>query len=180
MCHWYKEAEKSIKSSKLKFLSYIIWIICRKLFSRTPTECNQASSELRHCPQYLELTVKFMFCALIQALSVSTDTYYFFQILYQFSSVSQSCLNPCDPRDCRTPGSPVHHQLPEPSQTHVHWVGDAIQPSHPLSSPSPPAFTLSQHQDIFQWVSYYHQVAKVLEFQLQPQSFQWIFGTDFL
>ena len=79
-----------------------------------------------------------------------------------------------------TPGLPVHHQLTEFTQTHVHWVGDAIQPSHPLSSPSPPTFNLSQHQGLFQWVSSLHQVAKVLELQLQHQSFQWIFGTDFL
>ena len=73
-----------------------------------------------------------------------------------------------------TPGLPVHHQLPESTQTHVHWVGDAIQPSHPLSSPYPPAFNLSQHQGLFKWVSSLHQVAKVLEFQLQHhQSFQW-------
>ena len=72
-----------------------------------------------------------------------------------------------------TPGLPVHHQLPESTQTHVHWVGDAIQPSHPLSSPSPPALNLSQHQGLFQWVSSSHQVARVLEFQLQHQSFQW-------
>ena len=79
-------------------------------------------------------------------------------------------------------GFPVHHQLPEFTQTHVHvhWVGYAIQPSHPLSSPSPPAFNLSQQQGLFQWVSFSHQVAKVLEFQPQHQSFQWIFRTDFL
>ena len=85
----------------------------------------------------------------------------------QFSSVSQSCLTLCDSMDCSTPGLPVHHQLPESTQTHVHWVGDASQPSHPLSSPSPPALNLSQHQGLFQWVSSLHQVAKVLEFQLQ-------------
>ena len=77
------------------------------------------------------------------------------------------------------PGLPVHHQLPEYTQTHVHWVIDAIQPSHPLSSPSP-AFNLSQNQGLFKWVSSSHQVAKILEFQLQHQSFQWIFRTDFL
>ena len=84
----------------------------------------------------------------------------------QFSSVAQSCPALCDPRNRSTPGLPVHHQLPEFTQTHVHWVGDAIQPSHPLSSPSPPAFNLSQHQGLFKWVSSSHQVAKVLEFQL--------------
>ena len=82
--------------------------------------------------------------------------------------------------DCSTPGFPVHHQLPEPAQTHVHQVHDVILPSHPLSSPSLPAFNLSQHQGLFKWVSSSHQVAKVLEFQLQYQSFQWIFMTNFL
>ena len=90
----------------------------------------------------------------------------------QFSLVAQSCLNLCDPMDYSTPGFPVHHQIPELTQTHIHQVGDAIQPSHPLSSVSPPAFNLSQHQNLFQGVSSSHQVAKVLEFQLQYQSFQ--------
>ena len=72
----------------------------------------------------------------------------------------------CDPMDCNMTGLPVHHQLPQFTQTHVHQVGDAIQPSHPLSSPSPPAFHLSQHQGLFKWVNSLHQVAKVLEFQL--------------
>ena len=81
--------------------------------------------------------------------------------------------------DCSTPGLPVHHQLPEFTETYVHWVSDAIQPSHPLSFPSL-AFNLSQHQGLFKWVSSSHQVAKVLEFQLQHQSFQKIFRTDFL
>ena len=82
--------------------------------------------------------------------------------------------------DCNMPGFPVHHQLPEFTQTHVHWVSDAIQPSHPLpSSPSPPALNLSQHQSLFTWVSSLPQVAKVLKFKLQHQSLQWIFRTDF-
>ena len=82
----------------------------------------------------------------------------------QFSSVAQSCPTLYDPMKLSTPGLPVHHQLPEFIQIHVHWVGEAIQPSHPLSSPSPPALNLSQHQGIFKWVSSSHQVAKVLEF----------------
>ena len=90
-------------------------------------------------------------------------------------SVILSCLTFCNPMDCRMPGFLVHHELPELPQTHVHWVGDAIQPSHPLSSPSPSAYNLSRHQGLFKWVSSLHQVAKVLEFQLQHQSFQWIF-----
>ena len=93
---------------------------------------------------------------------------------------SLSCPTLRDPMDCSTPDFPVPHQLPELAQTHVHRVGDAIHPSHPLSSPSPPAFDLSHHQSLFQWVSSSHQVAKVLEFQLQNQSFQWIFRTDLL
>ena len=84
----------------------------------------------------------------------------------------------CHPMDCWMPVLPVHHQLPEFTQAHVYWVNDAIQPSHPPSSPSPPAFNLSQHQGLFQWVSSSHQVAKVLEFQLQHQSFQWLVTQD--
>ena len=98
----------------------------------------------------------------------------------QFSSVAQSSLTLCDPMNCSTPGFPVHHQLLELPQTHVHRVSDAIQPSHPLSSLSPPVFNLSQHQGLFQWVGSSHQVAIVLELQLQHQSLQWIFRTGFL
>ena len=98
----------------------------------------------------------------------------------QFSPVAQSCPTLCDPMNQSTPGLPVHDQLPEFTQTHVHRVGDAIQPSHPLSSPSPPAPNPSQHQGIFQWVNSSHEVAKVLEFQLQHQSFQWTPRTDIL
>ena len=101
-------------------------------------------------------------------------------INHQFSSVAQSCPTFCDPVNRSTPGLPVHHQFPESTQTNVHWVGDAIQPSHPLSSPSPPALNLSQHQGLFKWVSSSHRVAKVLEFQLQHQSFQWTLRTDLL
>ena len=81
----------------------------------------------------------------------------------QFSSIAQSCPTLCDPMNCSMPGLPVHHQLPESTQTHVHWVGDAIQTSHPLSSPSPPAPNPSQHQGLFQWVNSSHEVAKSLE-----------------
>ena len=92
-----------------------------------------------------------------------------FNLALSVTSVAQSCLTLCDPMDCSMPGFPVYHQLLEFVQTHVHRVSDAIQPSHPLSSPSPPAFNLAQHQGFFQWVSSSHQVAKVLEFQLQHQ-----------
>ena len=78
----------------------------------------------------------------------------------QFSSVTQSGLTLCNPMVCSIPGFPVHYQLPELTQTHVHWVSDAIHPSHPVSSPSPPTFNLSQHQGLFKWVSFSHQVAK--------------------
>ena len=99
----------------------------------------------------------------------------------QFSSVQFSCsvvsnsLQPHEP-----PGLPVHHQLPEFTQTYVYWVGNAIQPSHPLSSPSPSTFNLSRCQGIFKWVNSSHEVPKVLEFQLQLQSFQWTPRTDLL
>ena len=90
----------------------------------------------------------------------------------QFSSVTQSCLTLCDPMNRSTPGLPVHHQLPEFTQTHIHRVRDAIQPSHPLLSPFPPAPNPSQHQSLFQCVNSSHEVAKVLEFQLEHHSFQ--------
>ena len=96
------------------------------------------------------------------------------------SPAAQPCPTLCDPMNRSTPSLPVHHQLPEFTQTHVHRVRDAIQPSHPLSSPSPPAPSPSQHQSLFQWVNSSHEVAKVLEFQLQHQSFQWITRTDLL
>ena len=96
-----------------------------------------------------------------------------------FSSVAQSCLTLCNPMNHSTPGFPVPSPTPESTQTHVHRVSDASQPSHSLSSPSP-TFNLSQHQGLFQWASSLHQVAKVLEILLQHQSFQCIIRTDFL
>ena len=83
---------------------------------------------------------------------------------FSVRSVAQSCPTLCDPMNCSKPGLPIQNQLPEITQTHVHWVGDAIQPSHPLSSPSPPTFNLSQHQGLFKWVNSSHQMAQVLEF----------------
>ena len=100
-------------------------------------------------------------------------------LVIHFSSITQSCPTVSDHMDCSTPGLPVHHQLPEHAQTQVPWVGDAVQPSHPLSSPSLPAFSLSQHQGLFQRVRSLHQMAKVLELQLLHQSFQGTFRTDF-
>ena len=99
---------------------------------------------------------------------------------HQFSSVAQLCPTLCNPMNHSMPGLPVHHQLPESTQTHVHQVRDAIQPSHALLSPSPPALNISQHQGLFLWVNSSHQVAKVLEFKLQHQSFQWTPRTDLL
>ena len=98
----------------------------------------------------------------------------------QFRSVAQSCPTICDPMNRSTPGLPVHQKLPEFTQTHVHRVSDVIQPSHPLSSPSPAAPNSSQHQGLSQWVNSLNEVAKVLEFQLQHQSFQWTPRTDLL
>ena len=95
-----------------------------------------------------------------------------FNISVWLSSVTQLCPTVCNPMNRSMPGLPVHHQLLEPTQTHVHWVSDATELSHPLLSPSPPALNLSQCQGLFKWVSSSHQVAKVLEFQLQHQSFQ--------
>ena len=101
-------------------------------------------------------------------------------MLIQFSSVAQSCPTLCDPMNRSTPGLPVRHQLPEFTQIHVHRVSDAIQPSHPPSSPSPLAFNLSQHQGPYKGLSSLHQLAKVLELQLQHQSFQRTPRTDLL
>ena len=102
------------------------------------------------------------------------------QVSHSVSSVAQSCLTLCSPKDCSTPGLPVHHQLPEFTQIHVHWVSYAIKPSHPLSSPSLPTFNLSHFQGLFQWVGSSHQVVKVLELQSQHQSSHECSGlTDF-
>ena len=103
-----------------------------------------------------------------------------FKASVQFNSVAQSCPTLFDPMNRSTPGLPVHHQLPEFTQTHIHGVGDAIQPSHPLSSPSPPAPNPSQHQSLFQGVNSSHEVAKILESQLQHHSFQRTPRTDLL
>ena len=105
------------------------------------------------------------------------------EITGYLSSVQFNCSVVSDwlwPMDCSMPCFAVHHQLLELTQTHVHWVSDVIQPSHPLSSPTPSTFNLSQHQGLFKWVSFSHQAAKVLEFQLQHQSFQCTSRTDFL
>ena len=100
--------------------------------------------------------------------------------MVQFSSVTQLCLTLCNPMDCSTPGFPLHHQLPELAQTHVHQVSDAIQPSHPLSSRFSSCLQSFSASGSFPMSQFFHHVAKVLELQLQHQSLQWIFRTDFL
>ena len=120
------------------------------------------------------------FSMLLPELSSSKNSTWPFKNPVQFSSVAQSCSTLCNPMNRSTPGLPVHHQLSESTETHVHRVSDAIQPAHPLSSPSSLAPNPSQHQGLFQWVNSLHEVAKGLEFQLQHQSFQWTPKTDLL
>ena len=116
----------------------------------------------------------------IQPRSSFYSWLHIFRASTQLSLVTHLCPTFCSPMDCSTPGFLVYHQLLELTQTPVHWVSDAIQPSYSLSSPSLPVFDLSQHQGLYQWVGSSHHVAKVLEFQLQDQSFQGLFRTDFL
>ena len=130
--------------------------------------------------KHVRVLGRALFLTCRQQPSLPVFTWPFSACIHCFCcSVAKSCLSLCDPMDCSIPGLLVLHYLPEFTRTHVHWVSDDIQPSHPLSSPSP-AFNLSQHYGLFQWVGSLHQVAKVLECQLQYQSFQWIFRVDFL
>ena len=115
------------------------------------------------CIVYQQHLSKRLLCPLCIVGSLGT------YVSQSVSSVTQSCLTLCDPMNRSTPDLPVHHQLLEFTHTHAHQVGDAIQPSHPLSPPSPPAPNPSQHQGLCQWVSSSHEVAKLLEFQLQHQ-----------
>ena len=137
-------------------------------------KCKQWQSLISWAPKSLQMVTAAM--KLKDASSLERKLW---QISVQFSSVTQLCLTLCNPMDCSTPGLPIYQELLEFTQTHVHWVGDAIQQSHPLSSSLPPTFNLSQHQGLFKWVNCSYQVAKVLEFQLQHQSFQRTFRTDF-
>ena len=135
------------------------------------------------CAQRGTLVHYWWKCKLIQPPLQKTVWKFFKKLKIELSVdywVTQLCLILCDPMDCNTPGLPVHRQTLEFAQTHVHRAGDAIQPSHPRLSRFPPAFNLSQHQGLSKRVSSSHQMAKLLQFQLQHQSFQWIFRTDFL
>ena len=138
-------------------------------FSFCPKCCYNKWPSWHICDSLLRINYSEYICC-SEALSILR--------LWNCFSVAKSCPTFCGPMLCSTPGFPVLHYLPEFPEIHVPWVGDAIQPPHPLSPPSPPVLSLSQHQDLFQWVSSSHQVAKVLE--LQHQSIQWIFRVDFL
>ena len=148
----------------------------KRFRSQSPFYSSYPVSFFNSSHDWLGLSAKIMFKGnhSYQLLTYSS------QERIQFNSVTQSCPTLCDPMKCSMPGLSVHHQLPELTQTHVHRVSDAIQPSHPLWSPSLPAFNHSQHQDLFKWISSSHQMAKLLEFQLQHLSFQWLFRTDLL
>ena len=160
---------------KATFSLYLTWsFYCGQeegeCFGVTPSSPFQDNSSIEQNPNlWPHLT-------LMTFLKAQTPNMIMWGVQFSHSVVSNSLW----PHGLQHASLPVHHQLLEFTQTHVHWVGDAIQPSHPLLSPSPPASNLSQHQGLFKWVSSSHQVAKVLEFQLQHQSFQWTFRTDFL
>ena len=131
-------------------------------------------SILRLFPKWIiDIAVFFTVSSLASIIAYNQNLFYEF-----FSSVTQSCPTLCDPMNSSMPGLPIHHQLPESTQTHVHLVDDAIQPSHYLPSPYPSVLSLSQHQGLFQQVSSSNQVAKVLELQLQHQSVQWTPRSD--
>ena len=158
------------------WVSQICWHIECSTFTASSFRTWNSSADIPSPPLALFIVILLKACLTLDS-RMSDSMWMITQTSYlghsvQFISVSQLCLTFCDPTDCSMPCFPVHHQLPELAQTHIHWVSDAIQPSHPLLSPSPPAFNLSQLQGIFKWVSSLHQVAKVLEFQLQHQSLQ--------
>ena len=167
---------KFTSETVITLFSSVQSLSCVQLFVTPWTAARQASLSNTNSQSLLKLMFIMLVMSEMTRLAVWKTQY----SPVQFSSVAQSCLTLCNPMDCSTPGLPVHHQLLEPTQIHVHCIRNAIQPSYPLSSPSPPTFNLSQHQGLFQWVGSSPQVAKVLEFQLQHQSFQWICRTDFL
>ena len=169
-----------IKKKKQKLQSYELFNLSFYSFKRDRVTENRENLNRKWVFSQFRSSVFYRTCLWASVFHFSFLLLFWDESSIFFSSATQSCLTLCDPMDHSTPGFSVHHQLPELVQTHVHRVGDAIQPSHPLLSLSSPAFSLSQHQDLFQGVSSSHQVAKVLEFQLQHQSFQWIVKTDFL
>ena len=130
-----------------------------------PSTCISFTRVLVHVPTFLQRSLGYQYFFSLSMLSLITKLF-----SVQFSSVAQLCMTLCDPMDCRTPGFLVHQQFPILDQIDVLWVGDAIQPSHPLPSPSPSAFNPPQHQGLFQWISSSHRVAKVLELQFQHQT----------
>ena len=150
------------------------WCYLKKLQSKIWK--NQTVSKSHNCipEENLKIHIGKQNCSTLTKVKIAVSGTY--QILPSMQwnrniwsiirSVAQSCPTLCDPMNRSTPGLPVHHQLPEFTETHVHWVSDANQPSHPLSSPSPLAPNPSQRQSLFQWVNSSHEVAKVLEFQL--------------
>ena len=151
---WLSSSSSKLAEQRLQYTWQIIYLVFTELVQKV---VKQTTISCRNNLQIWFLELPHCFC----------------------SPVAQSCLTLCSPLDYSMPGFPVLHHLPEVAQTHDHWISDAIQPPHPLSSPSPPAFNLSQCQALFQWVSS-SQVAEVLELQLQHQSSQWIFRIDFL
>ena len=167
-------------------LAYLfLCVIVSKCFFPNPPDSKALKFYCRICQVWWFLEMYVAWHSRIEYNSIISrsrelERNWFYPLCLQFSSVAQLCPTLCDPMNRSTPGPPVHYQLQEFTQTHVHWVGDAIQPSHPLSSPSPPALNLSQHEGLFKWVSSLHQEAQVLEFQLQHQSFQWTSRTDLL
>ena len=137
----------------------------RTLEQRETVGLQTSDLTYQHLTQVCNIYLFIWLCRFfVEAHGIYLKSWGIFPWSIQFSSVTQSCPTLCDPMDCSTPGLPAHRQLPEFTQTRVHWVGDTIQPSHPLSSPSLPAFNLSQHRGLFQWVSSLHQVAKVWSF----------------
>ena len=180
-------AELSTCPKEKKLTNTCSWDKPRCQFLGLPAECSvhksAATYTLLFSPfRLFSQTQGVAGIVLFDTLSLSLNATSWSRIKAQSCccSVAQACATLSDPMDCSTPGLPVHHQLLELAQTHVHWVGDAIQPPHPLSPPSLPTFNLSQHQGFFQWAGSSHQVIKVLEPQLQQQSFQWIFRVDSL
>ena len=159
-----------------------IWANCRSLW-RTEEPGMLQSMGLQSWTWLKDWTAKTMVRKASSFSRFSTTLVIFLCLNFRHPSccsVTKSCSTMCDPMDCSNPGFPVLHCLPQFVQTPVHWVSDAIHLSHPLSHPSLLALNLAQHQDLFQWVSSLYQVAKLLEFQLQHQSFQWIFRVDIL